>query len=175
MCLWDVRLRRPQRIKQHQRIKKLPPKQAPLKRQLKPLLKPPQMRQHKHLLMLQQKPRSKLQLNQPPWSKPQHQSKRWWRCAAMTARARRKPSPHLLGGLVTNPEPVAMMGRLGVEAQTLPDRAEALMRRAAAMRLNRVARAWVTPLSALNAMPLSKPTTPCAVWPCKPTAKPWCT
>ena len=125
--------------------------------------------------MSRQKPQLKLQLNQPPWSKPLCQPKKWWRCVAMTVLARKKPSLHPPGVLVTNPEPVATMDRPGAEAQTLPDRAVAPMPRAAEMRLNRVARAWVTPLSALNAMPLSKPTTPCAAWPCKPTAKPWCT
>jgi hypothetical protein len=116
-----------------------------------------------------------LQLNLRQLRKPLRLLKRWSLCAAMTDLARRKPSLHPPGVLVTNPEPVATMGRLGAEAQTLPDRAVAPMPRAAEMRLNRVARAWVTPLSAPNVMPLSKPTTPCAAWPCKPTAKPWCT
>ena len=66
MCLWVGHLRRPRRLKQHLRLKQLPLKQIQLKLQPKPLLKPPQMRHQKHLLMLQQKLRSKLQLNQPP-------------------------------------------------------------------------------------------------------------
>jgi hypothetical protein len=178
MFPWAVRLRRPQRLQQHQRLKQLQPKQAQLKLQLKsllkPLLKPRQMRHQKHLLMSRQKPRSKLQLNLRQLRKPLRLLKRWSLCAAMTDLARRKPSPHPLDVLVTNPVRVATMAPPAAVAQMLLDPAVAPMQHGAATPLSRVARAWVTPLSARNAMPSSKPTTPCVVWPCKPTERPWC-
>ena len=141
MCLWDVRLRRPQRrkhhrLKDHQRLKQLPPKQVQLKLQPTPLLRPPQRTHQKHQLMSLQKPRSKLQLNLPQWSKPLRRRKKWWLCAAMTDLVRRKPSLHQQGVLATNQAHGATMARPVAVAQTLPDLAVAAMHRAATTRLS---------------------------------------
>jgi hypothetical protein len=178
MFPWDGRLRRPQRLQQHQRLQQLQSKQAQLKRQpkplLKPRLKPRQMRHRKQLLMSRQNPRSKLQLNLHQLRKPLRRLKRWWLCAATTDLARRKPSPHPLDDLVTNPVRVATMARPAAVVQMLLDPAVVPMQHVAATPLSPVARAWATPHSARNAKPSSKPTTLCAAWPCKPTERPWC-